>query len=286
MFHPFDLDWVAYPRQRRDPFFSLMNSMDDDIRRHFQQATQESGQDLSGSTGPVQEYTHSYSSIQSGPRFASKKTVHMKDADGREEIVEERCLDGKKMTSRTSNASQAQLTSDDQNQPQQQTQQQEQGTMMQTEPAGVNQSDFDRLWESDEFVRSWLNPPRVGEQKQQIESQQHNIYQRHQDHLAELGFQPSATSQYLLQHYRGNVERVAYVMLLLQKMKEKGCTDEQQCVKALLRHGCNLDKACQELQQQQQSTSLPQSTSQQPAKAGLQSGASSQLKVLRSEANK
>jgi len=288
MFHPFDLDWIAFPRQRRDPFSSLMNSMDEEIRRGSQLASQEGGQGLPGSTGPVQEYTHTYSSIQSGPRFASKKTVRMKDADGREEIVEERCLDGKKMTTRTSNVSQPQLTSGDQKmqqpqqqvtQQQQQQQQQQQGTMVQSEAAGVNQSEFDRLWESDEFVRTWLNPPRTSEQKQQIEPQQ-NIYQRHQDLLAELGFQPSATTQYLLQHYRGNVERVAYVMLLLQKMKEKGCNDEQKCVMALLRNGCNIDKACQELQQQSQPVS------QHPGKAEQQADTSSHVKVHRAEANK
>jgi len=255
MFHPFDLDWVAYPRTtRRDPFSSLMHSLDEDIRRNFQQTLQSAGQGLPGADKNAQEYSHSYSSIQDGNRFASKKTVRMKDTDGREEIVEERCLDGKKMATRTSNVPQLQGGQQQQQQQQQlqqpqqqQIQPQQQGTIVQTEPSGISQSEFDRLWDSDDFVRSWLS---TGEDKK-VEKQPENMYKRHQDHLAELGFQPSETTQYLLQHFRGNVERVAYVMLLLQKMKEKGLTDEQQCVTALLRCGCNFDKACQELSQAQ-----------------------------------
>jgi len=213
--HPFmmppsmhDVDWFAVPRVHRpfsmfDDYAADMNHEIDSMwRQLFPQAAASARETSNNNTnnnnkGSWSEVHATFNSARDGPHFVSHRTVRVRDDSGRDEVTEERCLDGRvsKRTIKLEGNDVQQAIEGDK--AQQSQHQEKEATMPESTGDVMMTGDFDTLWEQNPMVQ-WMTSgtrpqhkhkrqhkhqqPEVHHPQQQVEQAQ----AQPRSHMAEL----------------------------------------------------------------------------------------------------
>jgi hypothetical protein len=178
-----DVDWIAVPRARRPlSVFDDVFNMDRELERFWRTMEQPIGHTASSkktsSDKPDQptdnaqnswfEISSTFNSAQDGPHSVSRRTVHVRDASGRDELVEERSLDGRVSKRKTDlrNNTVKQLGDKEKAASGEQPLENQQMT------TDVVDEEFERLWTQDDLVKRMMAKPAKSHKRTKHKTQQ------------------------------------------------------------------------------------------------------------------
>jgi len=197
------------------------------------------GQDAKN-TNPEKQWSEvnsSFCSVRQGPHVISRRTVRHRDATGRDDLLEDRFLDGRvsrRTTDMRKESAQPSITHSGES----------------VEVMGAEE--FDKLWEQNQLVQQLFNPSRKTSQIDQSQTEStpapeqvnqtttnNNTscdeacttttttpdFTSQLQQIAQLGLPCDSSTYHLLQVTRGSVERTVMGLLCLQQMKQRGYND-------------------------------------------------------------